>query len=50
MLPLFISSSYRNEITLDLARRSAEVVTCISKLIEQGETPSLAEDVSELEE
>ena len=50
ILPLFISPRYRNEITLDLARRCTEVATCISKLIEQGETPSLVEDVSELEE
>ena len=50
MLPLFILSRRHKEITLDLARRSMEVATCISKLIEQGETSSLVEDVSELEE
>ena len=50
LLPLFIPPRYHSEITLDLARRSTEVVTCISKLVEQGETPSLVEDVSELEE
>ena len=41
---------YYNEIALDLARRSTEVATCISKLIEEGETSSLVEDVLELEE
>ena len=50
MLPLFIPPRYYNEITLGLARRSTEVAICISKLIEQRETPSLVEDVSELEE
>ena len=51
MLPLFqIPSRRHKEITLDLARRSTEVATCISKLIDQGETSSLVEDVSELEE
>ena len=50
ILPLFIPPHYYNKITLDLARRSTEVMTCISKLIEQGETSSLVEDVSELEE
>ena len=50
MLPLFIPSRYYNEITLDLARRSTEVATCISKLIERGERSSLVEDLSELEE
>ena len=50
MLPLFIPPRYYHETTLDLASRSTEVATCISKLIEQGETSSLVEDVSELEE
>ena len=50
LLPLFIPPRYHNEITLDLARRSTEVVTCISKLSERGETSSLVEDVSQLEE
>ena len=50
ILPLFIPPRYYNEITLDLARRSTEVAACVSKLIEQGETSSLVEDVSELEE
>ena len=50
MLPLFVPHRDYNEITLDLARRSTEVATCISKLIERGETSSLTEDVSQLEE
>ena len=50
ILPLFVPFRRHNEITLDLARRSTEVAACISKLIEQGETSSLVEDVSELEE
>ena len=51
MLPLFIPSRRHKEITLDLARRSTEVATCISKLIEQAEeTSSLVENVSQLEE
>ena len=50
MLPLFVPHRDYNEITLDLARRSMEVATCISKLIERGETSSLTEDVSQLEE
>ena len=50
MLPLFIPPHRHKEITLDLARRSTEVATSISKLIEQGETSSLVQDVSELEE
>ena len=50
ILSLFIiSPRYRNEVTLDLARRSTEVATCISKLIKKGETSSLVKDVSELE-
>ena len=36
ILPLFTPSRYYNEITLDLARRSTEIVTRISKLTEQG--------------
>ena len=50
ILPLFIPFRHHNEITLDLARRFTEVATCASKLIKQGETSSLVEDVSELEE
>ena len=41
ILPLFIPPRYHNEIALDLARRLTEVATCISKLIEQGETSSI---------
>ena len=51
MLPHFIPSRRHKEITLDLAKRSAEVSTCISKLIDQAEeTSSLGGDVSQLEE
>ena len=50
ILPVFMPPRYYNEIALDLARRSTEVVTCFSKLIEQGETSSLVEDVLELKE
>ena len=51
MLPHFIPSRRHKEITLDIARRSTEVATRISKLIEQAEeTSSLVENVSQLEE
>ena len=51
MLPHFIPSRRYKEITLDIARRSTEVATRISKLIEQAEeTSSLVENVSQLEE
>ena len=50
MLPLFISFWYYKKIILDLARQSTEVVTCILKLVEQGETSLLVEDVLQLEE
>ena len=50
ILPLFMPPRYYNKIALDLARRSTQVAICISKLIEQGETSSLVEDVLELEE
>ena len=50
IIPLFIPFRHHNKITLDLARRSTEVATRISKLIEQGEMSSFVEDVSELEE
>ena len=50
MLPHFIPSRRHKEITLDLARRSTEVATRISKLIEQAEeTSSLVGNVSQLE-
>ena len=50
MLPLFIPSHRHKEITVDLARRSTEVATRISKLIEQAkETSSLVGNVSQLE-
>ena len=50
MLPLFIPSHRHKEITADLARRSTEVATRISKLIEQAEeTSSLIGNVSQLE-
>ena len=51
MLPLFIPSRRHKEITLDLAKRSMEVTTCISKLIEQAkDTSSLVGNISQLEE
>ena len=51
ILPLFITSRGHKEITLDLTRRSTEVATRISKLIEQvEETSSLVGNVSQLEE
>ena len=50
ILPLFIPFRHHNKTTLDLARRSTEVATRISKLIEQGETSSPVKVVSELEE
>ena len=43
-----LSSRHHKEITLNLAKRSTEVTTCISKLIEQAE--EMFSNVSQQEE